>query len=101
MAHFTLFSQELNQIIKSHHNQPTVRDQVLIMFAKKVKGYEIACYHNLKHLASLLDMKEVKQLLLKNFDEKKETRILLEELSTECYHNPVMYPDVESLITPQ
>lgn len=95
---FTLFSLELNEIIKSHYKQPKVRDLVLITFAKKVKGYEIACYHNLKHLASLLDMQAVHQLLLETFDEKEETRILLEELSVECYKNPVMYPDAESLI---
>ncbi|MBE7178494.1 MAG: DUF892 family protein [Mucilaginibacter polytrichastri] len=89
---FAVFSLELNEIIKEHYNDPKVRDLVLIAFSRKVKSYEIACYQNLKYLASLLDLGSVHQLLLESFDEKQETRALLEELSQECYKNPVMYP---------
>ncbi|MBE7175227.1 MAG: DUF892 family protein [Mucilaginibacter polytrichastri] len=93
---FTVFSDELHNITGLQFQEPKARDLSLITLTKKIKSYEIACYHNLKYLASLLDMDAVFQLLTENFDEKAETHALLHELAVECYKNPVMYPDASS-----
>lgn len=77
---------EAGAAISEQKDDTTMRDMAILFYLQNIESTEIASFQVLRIIARALDDPQISQLLLENFDESREDRNLLLELTRKYLH---------------